>query len=115
MLENTTDPPAEDANKTAFAANTTVASTFVFLCTASKYTFSPPERGNIVPSSSQTNKPQKDRANPRAQRSKDAPTEWTDVRIEDGVENIPVPIMLPTLRTEVRYRWSYHVKVGIHT
>ena len=97
MFANTTHPLDVNPSKIAFAANTTVANIFGFVYTASKYTFSPPERGNIEPSSSHTNRPQKDRANPSAQRSKEAPTEWTEVRIEDGVEKIPVPIIRPTL------------------
>lgn len=81
----------------AFAAKTTLARCLGRRYTASRYTFSPPERGNMVPNSSQINNPQNDSAKPRAQSIKDAPTDPTDPRMDDGVENMPVPIILPTL------------------
>ena len=91
-------PEAVKPRRMAFAAKMTVARYFGFLYTASRYTFSPPLRGNIVPYSSQMNKPQNDNTNPRTQSIREAPTDPTDPRIEDGVEKIPVPIMRPTLR-----------------
>jgi hypothetical protein len=78
-------------------AKITVAKNLGFLYTASKYTFSPPERGIIVPNSNQTKRPQKDTTNPRTQSIREAPTELTEESIDDGVEKIPVPIMRPTL------------------
>ena len=90
-------PAAVNPNKIAFMAKITVARNLGFLYTTSRYTFSPPERGNMVPSSSQTKRPQKDSTNPRIQSMRDAPTELTDESIEDGVEKIPVPIIRPTL------------------
>ena len=51
----------------------------------------------MVPSSSQTKSPQNERANPRTQSIKDAPIDPTDSRMDDGVENIPVPMIAPTL------------------
>ena len=50
-----------------------------------------------MPYSSQMNRPQNDSAKPRTQSIRDAPTEPTDPRMDDGVEKIPVPIMRPTL------------------
>jgi hypothetical protein len=44
------------------------------------------------------NKPQKESKNPRAQSIREAPTEPTEETIEEGVENIPVPMTRPTLR-----------------
>ena len=64
----------------------TVAKNLGFLYTASRYTFSPTERGIIVPNSNQTKRPQKDSTNPRAQSIREAPTELTDASIDDGVE-----------------------------
>ncbi len=69
---------------------------------ASRYTFSPPERGIIVPSSSQTKSPQKESTNPKTQSISDTPADPTDPIIDEGVENIPVPMILPTLPTVVR-------------
>lgn len=43
------------------------------------------------------NNPQNDNTKPRTQSINDAPTEPTEPRIEDGVENTPVPMMRPTL------------------
>ena len=84
-------------NKIAFMANITVARNLGFVYTASRYTFSPPERGIIVPNSSQMKRPQKDSTNPRSQSIREAPTELTEESIDDGVEKIPVPIIRPTL------------------
>ena len=90
-------PDAVNPNKIAFMAKITVAKNLGFLYTASKYTFSPPERGYMVPNSSQTNRPQKDRTKPRTQSMREAPTEWTEESIDEGVEKIPLPITEPTL------------------
>jgi len=49
------------------------------------------------------NKPQKESKNPRVQSIKDAPTEPTEERIEEGVENIPVPMIQPTLHGKFRH------------
>ncbi len=78
-------------------ANRTVTRYFGFVYTASRYTFSPPERGNMVPNSSQMKRPQKDMRKPRNQSMRDAPTDPTDPRIEDGVEKMAVPIIRPIL------------------
>jgi hypothetical protein len=51
----------------------------------------------MVPNSSQMKSPQSDNARPRTQSIRDAPTDPTDSRMDDGVENIPVPMMQPTL------------------
>ena len=72
--------------------------------TASKYTFSPPDLGNMVPNSSQMNRPQKESTKPRTQSMSDAPTEPTDPRMEEGVEKMPVPMIRPTLYKEVSER-----------
>jgi hypothetical protein len=85
MIVLTIHPEAVNPNKIALAANITVAKYRGFLYTASRYTFSPPERGNMVPYSSQTNSPQNDRTKPRTQSIRDAPTEPTDPRMEEGV------------------------------
>jgi hypothetical protein len=90
-------PVAVDPNKITFMAKMMVARNLGFLYTASRYTFSPPERGIIVPNSSQTKRPQKDSTNPRTQSMREAPTELTDESIDDGVEKIPDPITRPTL------------------
>ena len=50
-----------------------------------------------MPYSSQMNRPQNDSAKPRTQSIRDAPTEPTEPRMDDGVEKIPVPIIRPTL------------------
>ena len=81
----------------AFMVKIIVAKNLGFLYTASRYTFSPPERGNMVPNSSQIKRPQKERRNPRTQSMREAPTELTEESIDDGVEKIPVPIIRPTL------------------
>ena len=80
----------------------TVARFFGRRYMASRYTFSPPERGIIVPSSSQTKRPQNESTSPRTQSISDAPTDPTDRRMDEGVENIPVPMILPTLTVAVR-------------
>jgi hypothetical protein len=90
-------PAAVKPSKIALVAKIMVAKYLGFLYTASKYTFSPPERGNIVPYSSQTKRPQNDSRKPRTHNMREAPTEPTELRIEEGVENIPVPIIRPTL------------------
>lgn len=94
---HTMHPAEVKPNKIALVAKIMVAKYLGFLYTASKYTFSPPERGNIVPYSSHTKRPQKDKTRPRTQSIREAPMEFTEVRIEDGVEKIPVPMMRPTL------------------
>ena len=78
-------PEAVKPNRVALAANITVAKYRGFSYTASRYTFSPPERGNMVPYSSHTNNLQNDRMKPRTQSIKDAPMEPTD---PDGVLSI---------------------------
>jgi hypothetical protein len=93
--------PAVNPRTMAFTANTTVARYFGRRYTASRYTFSPPERGNIVPNSSQMKSPQNESKKPATQSKRDAPTEPTEPRILDGVENIPVPIMRPILGTDI--------------
>jgi hypothetical protein len=90
-------PLAVNPSKMALLAKMTVARYFGFVYTASRYTFSPPLLGSIVPYSSQINKPQNDKIKPRIQSIIEAPTEPTERRIEDGVENIPVPMIRPTL------------------
>lgn len=88
---------AENPRIMALAAKITVARCFGRRYTASRYTFSPPERGNIVPNSSQIKSPQKESKKPATQSNRDAPTDPTDPRMVDGVENIPVPIIRPML------------------
>jgi hypothetical protein len=85
----------------AFAAKITVARYFGRRYTASRYTFSPPERGNIVPNSSQMKSPQNENKKPATQSISDAPMDPTEPRILDGVENIPVPMIRPMLETEL--------------
>jgi hypothetical protein len=43
-------------------------------------------------------RPQKLSKKPRTQSMSEAPTEPTPERMEDGVENIPVPMIRPTIR-----------------
>ena len=43
---------------------------------------------------------QKERTKPRIQSMSEAPTLWTEERMEEGVEKMPVPIMRPTLGGE---------------
>ena len=57
----------------------------------------------MVPYSNHINNPQKESKNPRAQSIKDAPTEPTEERIEEGVEKIPVPMIRPTLHENFRH------------
>lgn len=84
----------------ALAAKRTVARWLGRLYIASRYTFSPPLRGNIVPSSSQMNNPQNESANPRTHSIIEAPTEPTDPKIDEGVEKMPVPMIRPTLERQ---------------
>jgi hypothetical protein len=91
--------PDEKVRMIACAAKITVARCLGRRYTASRYTFSPPERGNMVPNSSQINSPQNESAKPSTQSIRDAPTDLTDPRMDDGVENIPVPMILPMLLT----------------
>ena len=56
----------------------------------------------MVPNSSQTKSPQSERAKPKTQSIRDAPTDPTKPRMNDGVENIPVPMIAPTLVANVR-------------
>jgi hypothetical protein len=51
----------------------------------------------MVPNSSQTKSPQKESKKPATQSNTEAPTDPTDPRMLDGVENIPVPIIRPML------------------
>ena len=92
-------PEDEDESTIAFVAKKKVARCFGFWYTASRYTFSPPERGNIVPSSSQMNRPQTDKTKPSSHSMSDAPTDPTDPKIEDGVEKMPVPMVAPMLHS----------------
>ena len=78
----TMHPDAVNPSTIAFVAKIIVARCFGFLYTASRYTCSPPERGNIVPNSSQMNSPQNERTKPSTQSMSEAPTEPTDPRIE---------------------------------
>jgi len=87
----------EKLRVTTYTAKITVMRCFGRRYTASRYTFSPPDRGNMVPNSSQTKSPQRERAKPMTQSIRDAPTDPTKPRMDDGVENIPVPMMAPTL------------------
>jgi len=88
---------AEKPRMIALAEKITVARYFGRRYTASRYTFSPPERGNMVPNSSHITSPQNERRKPATQSNKDAPTDPTELRIVDGVEKIPVPIIRPIL------------------
>lgn len=90
-------PEALEPSTIAFAAKRIVTRYLGFLYTDSRYVFSPPERGSMVPNSSQIKSPQNDRTNPRAQSISEAPTEPTDPRMDEGVEKIPVPMIVPTL------------------
>ena len=116
-------PEAVNPRRMAFAAKITVTRYLGFLYTASRYTFSPPERGIIVPNSSQMKRPQNDRMKPSTQSMRDAPTDPTDPRIEEGVEKMPVPMMRPTLDGEelgfaqktARYERTYMRSVQLNT
>ncbi len=59
------------------------------------------------PYSSQTYKPQKDRANPKTHNISAAPTLPTLLVMDDGAENIPVPIMRPVLLFHVSITCNY--------
>ena len=85
----------------ALAAKKTVARCLGRLYIASRYTFSPPLRGNIVPSSSQMKRPERHEARPRSQSIKAAPTLPTLDTTDEGVEKIPVPMMRPMLGSHV--------------
>lgn len=52
------------------------------------------------PNSSQMNRPANDSANPKAHSKSAAPTLPTLSVMEDGVEKMPVPIILPMLWTK---------------
>jgi len=97
---------------TTYTAKITVTRCFGRRYTASRYTFSPPDRGNMVPNSSQTKSPQRERAKPMTQSIRDAPTDPTRPRMDDGVENIPVPMMAPTLVANVRKSERSNRRVG---
>jgi hypothetical protein len=90
---------AEKPRMMALAEKITVARYFGRRYTTSRYTFSPPERGNMVPNSSHIKSPQNERKKPATQSNKDAPTDPTELRIVDEVEKIPVPIIRPILET----------------
>lgn len=91
-------PDAVNPRTIALTAKMIVAKCFGFLYTASKYTFSPPERGNMVPNSSQMKSPQNESTKPSTQSMSEAPTDPTEPRMEEGVEKMPVPMIRPTLR-----------------
>ena len=93
----------------------TVARFFGRRYMASRYTFSPPERGIIVPSSSQTKRPQNESTSPRIQSISDAPTDPTDPRMDEGVENIPVPIIEPTLSVVIRREKMWRMEKNFNT
>lgn len=95
--ELTIHPDAVNPNSIACIEKITVARYLGFRYTASRYTFSPPDLGNIEPNSSHMNSPQKERMKPRIQSMREAPTEPTELRIDEGVEKMPVPMMRPTL------------------
>ena len=95
-------PLAVNPSRIASAANMTVTRYLGFLYIASRYTFSPPDRGYVVPSSSQIMRPQNESKAPSAHRNSEAPTEPTDLRIDDGVEKMPVPMICPILIAMVR-------------
>ena len=111
----TIQPPAVKPRMIALAAKTIVARYFGRRYTASRYTFSPPERGNMVPNSSQIKSPQNESTKPATQSDRDAPTDPTDPRILEGVENMPVPMIRPILGTDlVRKRTRRKLK-GVDT
>jgi len=93
---HTMHPAAVKPKKIALVAKIMVAK-YGFLYTAFEYTFFPPERRNIVPYSSHTKRPQNDSRKPRNHNTREAPMEPTELRMEEGVENIPVSIIRPTL------------------
>ena len=103
---------AEKPRMMAVAEKITVARYFGRRYTASRYTFSPPERGNMVPNSSHIKSPQNERKKPATQSNKDAPTDPTDLRMVDGVEKIPVPTIRPMLeKNSMRrnFKWPERV------
>ena len=106
--------PDEKVMRIMLVAYTTVAKVFGRGYMASRYTFSPPDRGIIVPSSSQTKRPQNESTSPRTQSISEAPTDPTDPRMEEGVENMPVPMIVPTLSVVVRQEKSIGWKEVIH-
>ena len=55
--------------------------------------------------------PQNESKKPATQSKRDAPTEPTEPRILDGVENIPVPIMRPILGTDISARKRFKGKM----
>jgi hypothetical protein len=97
---------------TTYTAKMMVTRCFGRRYTASRYTFSPPDRGNMVPNSSQIKSPQSERTKPMTQSISDAPTDPTKPRMDDGVENIPVPMMAPMLVANVRKSERYNRRVG---
>ena len=92
-------PLAVNPSKIAFTAYTAVARYFGFLYAISRYTFSPPLLGNMVPNSSHMNSPQNAKTNPSTQTMSDAPMEPTPDRMDDGVEKISVPMIRPMMRS----------------
>jgi hypothetical protein len=106
---------AEKPRMMALAAKITVARCLGRRYTASRYTFSPPERGNMVPNSSQMKSPQNESKNPATQSNRDAPTDPTDPRMVDGVENIPVPIIRPMLDANSIKKKCKTKPEGVHT
>jgi hypothetical protein len=108
----TIQPGDEKLRVTTYTAKITVTRCFGRRYTASRYTFSPPDRGNMVPNSSQIKTPQSERAKPMTQSIRDAPTDPTRPRMYDGVENIPVPMMAPTLVANVRKYKKFNGRVG---
>ena len=56
----------------------------------------------MAPNSSQTKSPQSEKAKPMTQSIRNTPTDPTEPRMNDGVENIPVPMIVPTLVANVR-------------
>lgn len=106
---------AEKPRMMALAAKITVARYFGRRYTASRYTFSPPERGNMVPNSSQIKSPQNESKKPATQSNRDAPTDPTDPRMVDGVENIPVPIIRPMLDANSMRKKGFKRLEGVGT
>lgn len=109
-------PLAVNPSRKALLAKIQVAKNFGRGYMVSKYTFSPPERGHVVPISIHTRSPpvrkiakiiycvgdficdsQSERRKPSAQSNKLAPMEPTPPNIELGVLKIPVPIIRPIL------------------
>lgn len=106
---------AEKPRMMALEEKTKVARYFGRRYTASRYTFSPPERGNMEPSSSHIKSPQNEKKKPATQKIKEAPTDPTELRIVDGVEKIPVPIIRPMLETSsMRKGFKITRRSGLH-